>query len=297
MAEQRAKGSIIYELLIVILAVALVGSIVYPKKLADQEQKNTQLCRDRMSTILDAELVYLRYNGTYNDTLDRVIEFLRTDPRFATYVDSAIGGQIDSIVTTLNQFRDQEQAILSLLPSATDTVMIDSLSDMQLDLKMASRRLAGFVEFVHDRMKDLPNMPIEKLRDAFLVVDSKKFTLDMDIVRNAVENGRLADAQLAAQDVIHTIEVVTEDFHRVRALLPEFRGAGLDSIRLCPSVYQPYKLVHVDTAVIKYLNIYCPIDSSDIEQVKRDFLKSKIGGLKLENHGKIEKGEKSWETT
>ncbi|MFQ5751594.1 MAG: hypothetical protein ACE5HI_06305 [bacterium] len=44
------------------------------------------------------------------------------------------------------------------------------------------------------------------------------------------------------------------------------------------------------------MNVYCPIDSSDIQEVENNFLKSKIGGLKLENHGRIENGEKSWES-
>ena len=39
------------------------------------------------------------------------------------------------------------------------------------------------------------------------------------------------------------------------------------------------------------------MDSSDVDRVNRDFLKSKVGGLKLINHGQIEKGEKSWEST
>ncbi len=58
---------------------------------------------------------------------------------------------------------------------------------------------------------------------------------------------------------------------------------------------RPYRLVHVDTSAIKYLNIYCPIDSNDIQVLKGNFLKSRIGGLDLENHGHIENGEKSWE--
>ncbi len=297
MAEAKAKGSIVYELLIVILAVVLVASIVYPKKLADQEAKNTEICRDRMSTILDAELVYLRYNGAYNDTLQRVIEFLRTDPRFYTYVDSALGGNLDSIVTKLGEFREQEERILALIPMATDTVVMDSAASLQFAMKLESRHLASYVEWVHDRMKDLPNMPIERLRDAFTIVDSKKFTLDMDIVRNSLLDGRLTDAEGAAKQVIANIDHVREIFRDVRARLGDYRGAALDSLYNCPTVYRPHKIVHVDTAVIKYLNIYCPIDSSDIEALNRDFLRSKIGGLKIENHGKIENGNKSWETT
>lgn len=296
MAKEKGKGSIIYEFLIVVLAALLVGSIVYPKKVAEHELRNSQICKERMSSIFDAELQYIKYNGVYNDTLAQVIDFLRTDQRYATYLDSVIKGNLDSVVTRLNEFKATQEFILAQIPAATDTVMIDSLNNMQQDMKMEARRLAGLVEFIHDRMKNLPNTPVDALKEAFLIVDSKKFVLDMEIVKNSIENGRLEDAEAAAQQVIKTIDSVIADFTTVIDRLPEYKGAALDSLFNCPTVHRPYNIVHVDTSVIKYLNIYCPVDSQDVQAIESSFLKSKIGGLKLMNHGKIEKGEKSWET-
>ncbi|NIR50772.1 hypothetical protein GWO43_28180 [candidate division KSB1 bacterium] len=296
MAEERPRGSIIYELLIVILAAVLVASIVYPKKLRNQEQKNTQVCRERMGTIFNAELQYLKYKDQYTDTLDKVIDFIRNDTTYSTYIDTLIKEGIDSVVTKLNEFEAIEQQIVANIPQAVDTVMIDSLGKTQQEIKMQSRRLAGLVEFIHDKTKNLPNMPVAQLKEAFLTVDSKKFTLDMDILINAIEDGRLRDAEVAGRQIIKTISSVRDRFLTVLERIPEYKEAGLDSLRNCPTIYEPYKLVHVDTAVIKYLNIYCPIDSSDVQTVESNFLKSTVGGLNIQNHGKIEKGEKSWET-
>ena len=173
--------------------------------------------------------------------------------------------------------------------------MIDSLSHMQQDIKLDSRQLAGFVEFVHNRMKNLPNMPHEHLASVFLIVDSKQFTLTMDIVKNSIESGNLEDAEKAAEEVIDIIQSVIDRFQLVRDRIPEYKSDSLDELFYCPTTGRPYRLVNADTSIIKFLNIYCPIDSSDIQKVENDFLKSKIAGLKLQNHGRIENGEKSWE--
>jgi len=296
MADERPKGSLVYEILIVVLAALLVVSIMYPKRLSDKEEAKTELCRSRMSEIFNAELQYLKYNRIFNDTLSQVVNFLRTDSSYATYIDSVIAGGLDSIMTRLDQFREMEGVILANIPAAWDTVMIDSLIDLQIALKRESRGLAGYVEFIHDRMKNLPNTPIEEMIVVYKIVDSKQFTLDMDIVRNMVESGKLEEAEKAANDVINRINLVKTGFQSVLNRLPEHSGSGLDSLFHCPTVNKEYILVHTDTSVIKYLDIFCPLDRMDIEIVESSFMKSTVGGLDLVNHGKIEKGENSWES-
>ena len=295
MADLKPKGSLIYEILIVVLGALLVVSILYPKRLSDKEEVKTELCRFRMSEVFNAELQFLKYNRVFNDTFSNVVNFLRTDSTYATYVDSVIAGGLDSIMTRLDEFRAKEEFILTNIPTAMDSVMIDSLSFLQLALKSESRVLAGYVEFVHDRMKNLPNTPITEMKEVYQIVDSKQFTLGMDIVKNAVESGRLEDAQKAANDVIEKINSVKSGFKSVLNHLPQHNGGGLDSLFNCPTVNKPYTLVHTDTSVIKYLDVFCPIDEADIEVVESSFMQSTIGGLDLVNHGKIEKGEQSWQ--
>ncbi|MCH7679222.1 hypothetical protein IID10_07630 [candidate division KSB1 bacterium] len=296
MVDERPKGSLLYEILIVVLAALLIGSILYPKKVGDQEEVRTELCRFRMSEIFNAELQYLKYNRIFNDTLSQVVNFIRNDSSYAMYVDSVIAAGLDSIVTRLDQFRKMEEVILADIPSAADTVMIDSLVNLQVALKRKSRGLAAYVEFVHDRMKNLPNTPIEEMKEVYKIVDSKQFTLDMDIVKNSVESGNLGVAQKAASDIIDRIDLVKAGFQSVLKHLPEHNGSGLDSLFHCPTVNKEYILVYIDTSVIKYLDIFCPLDSTDVEIVESSFMKSTLGGLDIVNHGKIEKGESSWDS-
>lgn len=295
MSEEKAKGSLLYKGLIVVLAAMLVGSILYPKKLADEEEANTALCRQRMGEVQKMALQYQKYHGVYNDTLDVLLDFIRTSPQFSGYVDSVVVSGLDSVVTKLNEFRDREQMIMANIPNATDSVMIDSLVRMQNAIRLESRSLAGYVEYIHDRMKNLPNMPMANLAEAFVVIDSKRFTLNMDIVRNLVIAGQLEAAEKAGGDVIVLIQEIVEKIQGVARDVPSYTDSGLDSLRDCPSTDKELRLVYVDTSVIKYLNIYCPIDETDIANVEANFLKSKIGGLALKNHGMIEGGEKSWE--
>ncbi len=295
MSETKARGSILYEVLILVLAAALIGSILYPKKVREDEKMHTALGRYRMEQLQLAGLQYQKYNGAYTDTVSQIFEFIRTSDEYSHYVDSIVVGGLDSVVTKIKEFEDRQNVILAALPSATDSTMIDSLTELQLSLKLDARQLAGHVEFVHDRMRNLPNMPIDPLKAIFVIVDSKQFTLNMDIVRNSIESGKLDEAEAACADVLAVFESAIGDFEHVKGELPSATGPGLDSLVFCPTTNKPFRMVHIDTAIVKYLNIYSPIDSMDIAMAEDNFLLSTIGGLKLENHGMIESGERSWE--
>ena len=56
--------------------------------------------------------------------------------------------------------------------------------------------------------------PIAEMKEVYQIVDSKKFTLDMDIVKNALESGSLENAQKAANDVIERIQGTKNPFIR-----------------------------------------------------------------------------------
>ncbi|OQX86462.1 hypothetical protein B6D60_06265, partial [candidate division KSB1 bacterium 4484_87] len=69
----------------------------------------------------------------------------------------------------------------------------------------------------------------------------------------------------------------------------------LENFVTCPTAGREYKITVTDTSVIKYVSIHCPLDSTDIELSKQDFMKYHLGHLRLKNHGYIsESGEKSW---
>lgn len=291
----KAKGSWLFKILILILSIGLVSSILIPKKLKEEERQNTEISHYRMEEIYKAALQYQKYNGTYTDSIKVIFDFIRTNPEYHAYVDSVVIGGLDSIVTRLNEFRLRQQLIMGNIRDANDSLMIDSLATLQNSIKFDSRQLAGYVDYVHEHMRNLPNMPIASLTSAFVIIDSKQFTLNMDIVRNLIVNGRQEEAIKACGDVITVINSVVRQIKHVTELVPNYKDSSLDDLAWCPTTKRPFILSYVDTSVIKYLNIYSPIDEHDIAMVDHSFFKSTIGGLVIKNHGKIENNEKSWE--
>ncbi len=94
--EHSPRGSIIYKFLILVLAVALVGSLLYPDRLWKAEEANQKECRANMEHILYAQSVYLTETNTFNDTLSKVVDFIKNDTtgeRLRSYL------RADSILT------------------------------------------------------------------------------------------------------------------------------------------------------------------------------------------------------
>jgi hypothetical protein len=133
---ETPKGSIIYKILIVIFTVALIATILYPKKLWKQEEQRTIECRNNMTHILYAELVYLNEKSTYSDSLDSVVALIKSDTtgkmlRTFTNLDSTLAFRIiddlktdslaNTIVDTLLRFAHKYNI------DTTSALILDSL--------------------------------------------------------------------------------------------------------------------------------------------------------------------------
>jgi len=64
------RGSVFWRLLIVILSVGVVLSILIPQISEKKQEKNTALCRERMSQLAQAEVSHRKARGLYTDDLD-----------------------------------------------------------------------------------------------------------------------------------------------------------------------------------------------------------------------------------
>ena len=108
MARQKMKGSLVYEILIVILTILLVGTILYPKSVWQKIDRDTMLCRDQMMRWSDAELLYLQGSeeANYDSSLVKVLNFVRYDSIWVT--DSTLATLRDSFYVNVVRdfFRD-----------------------------------------------------------------------------------------------------------------------------------------------------------------------------------------------
>ena len=223
MAEEKPRGSILYKILIVILAAALVGTILYPKHLWEQEERNTKQCRENIVSLTYAEFVY---QSQYND-----------------YTAS-----IDSLEMML--LGDTTKAILREFAK-----MDSSLAEDAIRLLTRKDTLAAAIE---------------------------------DTVR---EYCRLNDIENPSGKILDSLYT----YPRFASFIDSVAMERIQAMRFCPTVDRPYKIAVIDTGVVKGFIIECPITPEDSLRVENDFLLSKIGGLRITNHGRSETGEYSWE--
>ncbi len=220
--EARSRGSIIYKLLIVILMVALVETILFPKSLWKKETQSTQICRENMEHILYAEYVYLSENNTFTDTLSKAIDLIKNDTT----------GML------LRNFAN------------TDSLL--------------SVKIMSFMK--------------------------KNDTTAAAIIDTLAEYGRLYGIDTTSALILDSLRT----YSQLNEKIDSISLATLDNMGTCPTVHRPYFVQVVDTSAIKVVNIRCPLDLLDSLAVSQDFKLSKIGGLRITNHGAIEDGEKSW---
>ncbi|MDZ7271185.1 MAG: hypothetical protein ONB17_06185 [candidate division KSB1 bacterium] len=298
MAEEKARGSILYQLLIVVLIAGLVGTLLYPKKLWKEEEQNTALCRQRMEHLLRAELLYISAFNTYTDSIPKLIEFVKGDPtggRLQEYktIDSLLA------VDAINAIRDlgPKEELVSAVKAAVaklpqDRELVDFLSLERLQQRYSKLPLEAMIGkwyVVPDSaLVDTLRVPIAV---AEVVSKGAPLVNNRDIVNIL---WFVATEHLDLEQPQRWVLQVLEHSPRLLAISDSVASATLATFALCPTSLESIRVAVIDTAVVKSVNISCPIDSQYIEKVKKDFLRFRIGGLRIENHGRIEGGERNW---
>jgi len=293
--DPYGKGSIIYKLLIVVLLGALVVSIAYPKMIWDTEAANTDLCRFRMDQLYDAQLQFQRVHNRYTADMDSLLAFVKSDPQYLYYRDSLVVNQIERARNLLDTLRQIQGNVATLIPAAGDSAIRDSVIVLEDLVTGRSRDLRNLMEYIRERMITFPALPVATYDHGLEIVERKDYFLKMEVVRRMVaEIHDLKLAQSASQEALANIDSIS---HHLEQTVDQFEQvpAAVDSLRNCPTVARPVALALQDSAVFKFVNLSCPIDQQDIARVKGDFMKATVGTLELKNHGKIAKGEKTWE--
>ncbi|HDI51098.1 hypothetical protein DRQ11_07420 [candidate division KSB1 bacterium] len=143
MTTKRKGELVIYEILIVILVIILIGTILYPKSVWKKLETDTTICRDRMMRISDAEVLYIQGTNEYSDSLDAVLEFVKNSPIFTS--DSVMAALRDTFYVKLivDYFRDYENmatkpatdSAFSLVGNYPDSVFMPIVDRMLDSLK------------------------------------------------------------------------------------------------------------------------------------------------------------------
>ncbi len=105
MAAKASKGSIILEILIVLMALLLIAVILVPNKLWEEEAQVTTQCRTNMNNLAEAEQFYFRANNIYTDSLSKVLTYIQADSGLK---------QRQSLVSLTRSFTQVIQNILNI---------------------------------------------------------------------------------------------------------------------------------------------------------------------------------------
>ena len=79
MAAKGSKGSILLEILIVLMALLLIAVIIIPNKIWEEEKIITSSCQQNMNALYEAERFYYQRNSTYTDSLGKLLTFIQAD--------------------------------------------------------------------------------------------------------------------------------------------------------------------------------------------------------------------------
>ncbi len=299
MAKAKSKGSIILEILIVILIAALMFTILYPKKVWDEVEKDTKKCRSNMDKILKAELVYQKYNNTYTDSLPELVDFITKDTTKKViedyfYADTALA---EEMVKFLTETDDKADLVLKNL--FADTLMYTIVRAVDYDSNLA-RVMLNRLENIENtelvdsiksrRMTDSTDVRVWKdLSQMFSAYEIYNPIKDDDSLKLVF---RRMMPEVTTGSLLDTLYSLNEEWARK---IDSSVFYTVENFTKCPTVGREYLVTVIDTSVIKYVNILCPLDSTDIEKSKKDFIRYHFGHTRLKNHGKItETGEKSW---
>ena len=296
MSTEKSKGSILLEIIIVILIVTLLVTILYPKKVCNEEEQNTNDCRANMDRILKAELVYQKFHYTYTDSLPGLVSFIKNDSTKEAivdyfYADTALAENI------IEQITKMDSAAAKLINNLfADTLFYSIIETVNYDSNLA--------RVILDRLENTEIADTVRTRresdssDVYILKELRKEFSSFDLYNPIKDDDSLflvfarMMPEITTGSLVDTLYVLNEKWAQK---IDSAVFYTLDNMTTCPTVKREYKVTVIDTSVIKYVNIECPLDSSDVEENKKDFVKYNFGHLRLKNHGKItETGEKSW---
>jgi hypothetical protein len=295
MAKPKAKGSIILKALIVILGVALIATILYPKKIWEEEEENVKKCRANMDRIFKAEMIFLQYNNIYTDSLDQLISFYKDDTtkeylRKYFIADTAFAETMIEFLTQRDSAADR--VIRNLL---ADTLMFAIIESINYDSNLAHVMLNRLeAENLVDAIKQKRATGsddvtiLKELDKEYKGIQIYEPIKDDDSLK-LVFNRMIPEVTIGS--LLDTLYSLNENWAQK---IDSAVFYTLDDLKFCPTINREYKIAVIDTSVIKYVNIECPLDSMDVEATKANFVEYHLGHRRIENHGKIETGEKSW---
>jgi len=120
--QEKGRGNFLLEILIVILIIALIGTILYPSKTWKKESEQEYICHSRMEAVQHSEYQYFSKTLAYTDSISAILGTVKEDPNMLLALDSLVNwdglisqNDLEKLVLSMKQPETMRSTILQKL--------------------------------------------------------------------------------------------------------------------------------------------------------------------------------------
>ena len=199
MAKKGYQGSIILELLIVLLALLLIAVILIPDKIWKEEEFLTKTCRYNINAIYEAERYHFRMKEAYTDSLPKLVTFI----------------QGDSSLQTRNKIVQLTRSLYSVIQNVQDNPTIEAvatlssaLAEIQGDLRANERYFRKYEDILTE--KDEISTDVSRVDNSALFTNFsflKNYVDSLTNLKNNISGYTLQNGALYTKKYVDSIAV------------------------------------------------------------------------------------------
>ncbi|MBN2366302.1 MAG: hypothetical protein EH225_10115 [Calditrichaeota bacterium] len=282
MAAKGSKGSIILEILIVLMALLLVAVIIVPNQIWKEEEKITQTCRNNLTSLYEAERFYYQHNNVYTDSLSKMLAFVQSDSGL---------NKRQTLVSLTNSFTQILDNILSV-PSVNNISVISTAQfEITGDLvgnERYFRKYEGVTETSREIIRDLNRIDSSASFPNFSKV--KLFVDTLRYLKESVSDYSLQDAILRAINAVDSMKLYypkiereafdqfwDEEYRKISTFISEIRATDISKVSTVPDRLRKF-IDQINSKVqdLNTSNIQSDIEKLEVERKNLDELHQKF---------------------
>ncbi len=195
MAAKGSKGSIILEILIILMALLLVAVIIVPNQIWEKENRITSGCRHNMNSLYEAERFYYQKNNIYTDSLSKVLNFIQADSGL---------NRLQTLVSLTNSFTKVLNNILTIPSIENISIISQASSEIRQDLIGNERYFRKYADI--DSTSSQIVREISRLDSSSILPNFSRVKLFVDSLRDLKESVSDHSLQVAILRAINSVD-------------------------------------------------------------------------------------------
>ncbi len=206
MAKRGYRGSILFEILIVLLALLLIAVITVPDKIWKEENALTAQCRYNMNSIFEAERFLFRKADHYTTNLDSLAEFVAQDSTLLTR---------QKLVKLSNELNDVLVNVMGLPTVKQMLIISKSVNEIEGDLRTSDRYFRKYPEL--QDTKEQISFELKRLEHSgdFPVFNHAKIFVDsLSDLKEHLNEYTLQKAAFYSQHLIDSLQTNLSDLEK-----------------------------------------------------------------------------------